>query len=237
MIMKKIHGLIIVIILLGLWGCDKTDDADYMFTQDRFIKYKYAKGGESYNLYTYSFVYEEPDLMEKTLSFPIEFRGHSLTENLYYSVDVDEENSLLPSSCYRLDDRQVFRIGVGNVDTLRITMLRNDVLLDTSFVVRLKLVQNANFKILDADSAYVDIVVGNKMVQPEWWNYDVSSAYLGTYSKEKYEEFHKETGIWDFGSLDPSSKRHYALLFKRALEREPRYEADNKTLMTVTITG
>lgn len=235
--MKKIYRLIIGIILLVSWGCDKIDDADYMFTQERFIKYKYAKGSEDYNLYTYSFVYEEVDLMEKTLSFPIEFRGRNLTKNLYYSVDIDKEYSLLPSNCYRLDARQVFRAGVGSVDTLHITMLRNDVLLDTSFVVRLKLVQDANFKILNADSAYMDIIVGNKMVQPEWWNEDVSKAYLGVYSKKKYIEFHKETGIWDFGNLDPSFKRHYALVFKRALEREPRYEIDDKTLMTVTITG
>lgn len=227
---------IIGMILLSLSGCD-TDDGEYMFTQERFIKYIYGKSGEDYSYHTFSFVYEEVDVTEKTLGFPIEFKGYNLTENLYYSVRVDKEHTFLPENCYRLDAKQVFRAGNGNVDTMYLTLLKKEILQDTSLLLRVKLVSDVNFQILNADSAFINIAVGNKMEKPDWWDYDITSAYLGDYSRKKYEEFHKETGIWDFGSLDGSEKRHYALTFKRALEREPRYEEDNKTLMSVTISG
>lgn len=233
--MKNLYGIMGLLVLFFA-GCNP-DEEEYLFTQERFIKYLYGKSGEDYAGYTFSFVYEEEGVRQKTLSFPLTFKGYNLTENLYYAVEVDREHTLLPENCYRLDAEQVFRAGVGNIDSMHITVFQDDILQDTSFVIRMKLVTNANFRILDPDSVYIDLAVGNKMEKPDWWDEDISSAYLGTYSRKKYEEFHKETGIWDFGSLDGSGKRHYALVFKRALEERPRYEADNRTLMTVTITG
>ena len=59
---------------------------------------------------------------------------------------------------------------------------------------------------------------------------------MGKYSALKYQEFIAETGISDFGILDASEKRHYAQVFKRALEKNPRLDEDGKP-MSVTITG
>lgn len=82
----------------------------------------------------------------------------------------------------------------------------------------------------------MEIVVGDILMKPEWWDEAVEKSYLGTYSKTKYEAFMEETGIYDFGALEPSEKRHYAIVFKRALEKNPRIDEDN-SVMAVTITG
>lgn len=42
---------------------------------------------------------------------------------------------------------------------------------------------------------------------PEWWNFNVEQSYLGKYSKTKYEEFVKETGIRDFWHIGPFRKK------------------------------
>ena len=135
-----------------------------------------------------------------------------------------------------METEQAFQPDGDFVDTMRVKLQRKAILKERSKILRLQLVPSSDFQVYMADSLFVEITVSDIFSQPEWWTDDIAKAYLGDYSKEKYDEFVKETGIRDFGTLDPSEKRFYAIMFKRALEKTPRFETDGR-VMSVTITG
>ena len=57
----------------------------------------------------------------------------------------------------------------------------------------------------------IKIVFNNVVSKPEWWTTQVTRVYLGTYSRKKYEEFVKCTGVTNFGALNTAEKRAYSL--------------------------
>ena len=61
----------------------------------------------------------------------------------------------------------------------------------------------------------IKIVFNNVVSKPEWRTTQVTRVYLGTYSRKKYEEFVKCTGVTTFGALNTAEKRAYSLTFKR----------------------
>lgn len=208
-----------------------------MFIPERFIKFMFGnEAGEDYYKIECNFAYENDNTMEKIISVPVEFRGYNLTEMLHFAVNVDKEKTTLPEDCFILETEQAFQPDGDFVDTMRVKLQRKAILKERSKILRLQLVPSSDFQVYMADSLFVEITVSDIFSQPEWWTDDIAKAYLGDYSKEKYDEFVKETGIRDFGTLDPSEKRFYAIMFKRALEKTPRFETDGR-VMSVTITG
>lgn len=208
-----------------------------MFIPERFIKFMFGnEAGEDYYKIECNFAYESDNTMEKIISVPVEFRGYNLTETLHFAVNVDKEKTTLPEDCFILETEQAFQPDGDFVDTMRVKLQRKAILKERSKILRLQLVPSSDFQVYMADSLFVEITVSDIFLQPEWWTDDIAKAYLGDYSKEKYDEFVKETGIRDFGTLDPSEKRFYAIMFKRALEKTPRFETDGR-VMSVTITG
>ena len=79
-------------------------------------------------------------------------------------------------------------------------------------------------------------VFNNVVSKPEWWTTQVTRVYLGTYSRKKYEEFVKCTGVTNFGALNTAEKRAYSLTFKRYIAQNNVMDADGKEFpMTVPI--
>lgn len=231
----RIIYLSILLSVLGLFSC-QTEEPE-MFTRERYIKFKFENiPGKVYYEIDYTFAFEGDNVIDKIIKVPVEFRGYNLTKALHFAVAVDKEKTTLPEDCYLLESEQLFQADSGCVDTMRVQLLRKPVLKEGSKILRLQLVSNEDFKTYMPDSLFVEITVGDVFMTPEWWNFNVEQSYLGKYSKTKYEEFVKETGIRDFGILDPSEKRYYAILFKRALEKNPRQDEDG-SMMSVTITG
>ena len=84
----------------------------------------------------------------------------------------------------------------------------------------------------------IKIVFNNVVSKPEWWTPQVTRVYLGTYSRKKYEEFVKCTGVTNFGALNTAEKRAYSLTFKRYIAQNNvmDVDADGKEFpMTVPI--
>jgi hypothetical protein len=84
----------------------------------------------------------------------------------------------------------------------------------------------------------IKIVFNNVVSKPEWWTTQVTRVYLGTYSRKKYEEFVKCTGVTNFGALNTAEKRAYSLTFKRYIAQNNvmDVDADGKEFpMTVPI--
>ena len=231
----RIIFLLILLSCLAFYGCQ--EEKPEMFTSERFIKFMFGnESGEDYYKIECNFAYESDNTTEKIISVPVEFRGYNLTETLHFAVNVDKEKTTLPEDCFILETEQPFQQDGDFIDTMRVKLQRKDILKEGSKILRLRLVPNSDFQVYMADSLFVEITVLDIFSQPEWWTDDIAKAYLGVYSKTKYNEFVKETGIRDFGVLDPSEKRYYAIMFKRALERTPRPDEDGR-VMSVTITG
>ncbi len=230
--------IIFLLVLLGygaLCGCQ--EEKPEMFTSERFIKFLF--GGvpnENYYKIEYNFANESDNTTDKIISVPVEFRGYNLTETLHFAVVVDKETTTLPEDCFVLESEQPFQASDDFVDTMRVKLLRKAILKEGNKILRLQLVPNSDFQVYMVDSLFVEITVVDIFSKPVWWNEGIEKSYLGTYSKTKYDEFVKETGIRDFGVLDPSEKRYYAIMFKRALEKIPRLDEDGR-VMSVTITG
>lgn len=226
--------LFILLNILFIIGCEKEKAA--FFTDTRYIKFRFAEQPEEdYYKMAYSFAYELEDVKEHVLSIPLEFRGYSLANDLAYAVKVDT-GTTLPRECFVLEEEQMFSAHIGAVDSLKVTLLRKEVLKEGSKVLRIRLVSNENFETYMQDSLFVEITVDDVFSKPLWWTRAIEEAYLGKFSALKYQEFIKETGVVDFGALDASGRRHYALMFKRVLEENPRMDEDG-SLMSVTITG
>ena len=231
----RIIFLLILLGCLAFYGCQ--EEKPEMFIPERFIKFMFGnEAGEDYYKIECNFAYENDNTMEKIISVPVEFRGYNLTETLHFAVNVDKEKTTRPEDCFILETEQAFQPDGDFVDTMRVKLQRKAILKERSKILRLQLVPSSDFQVYMADSLFVEITVSDIFSQPEWWTDDIAKAYLGDYSKEKYDEFVKETGIRDFGTLDPSEKRFYAIMFKRALEKTPRFETDGR-VMSVTITG
>lgn len=218
-----------------MMGC--SEEKPEMFVENHFIKFQFLKPNEAeYYRVDYTFAFEEDAVADYTLTVPVECMGRDLSQTLYFSVAVDKEKTTLPVDCYDLKLEQPFRPNIGNIDSLRVTLLRKPILKEEEKLLRLLLVSNSDFQVYMPDSVFVEIHVADIFSRPDWWDYSVENGYLGSYSRKKYDEFVKETGIRNFGILEPSEKRYYSMMFKRALEKEPRMD-ENDEWMTVAIPG
>lgn len=229
--------ILTIFCLFLLFGCQ--EEKPDRFTDTRFIQFKLGETpGEEYYLFDFSFAFASDETESKVMAIPVIFKGHDIGKNekLFFAVEVDKEHTTLPEDCFLLDREQAFRPESGYVDTMHVTLLRKAILKEESKMLRLRLVSNRDFETDIPYSLFVDIRVGDIFTRPEWWDQTVVKSYLGEFSKMKYDEFMKETGAYDFGALDPSEKRYYAIMFKRALEKKPRLD-ENGSEMSVTVTG
>lgn len=231
----KLHYFISLVIVGFLTGC--ADEKPEMFVDTHFVKFQFCQPNvEEYYRIDYTFSIEDDAVINHEIVVPVEFMGRDLMRELRFAVAVDKEKTTLPADGYDLQLEQPFRVGVGNVDSMRVKLLRKPILKEEEKMLRLRLVASPDFQVYMPDSLFIEIHVSDIFTRPAWWDASVEKAYLGTYSRRKYDEFVKETGIRDFGALGPSEKRQYSILFKRALEKEPRKDEDG-SLMTVTIPG
>ena len=230
--------IIYLLILLSCWSIYSCqEEKPEMFISERFIKFKFSdRSGDDYYKIKYNFADESDNVTEKIISVPVEFRGYNFTNTLFFAMNVDQEKTTLPDDYFVLETEQPFPSKNTNVDTMHVKLLRKAILKEESRVLRLQLVSNADFQVYMPDSLYIEITVGDIFMQPEWWDDAVVKSYLGAYTKKKYDEFYKETGVRNFGALDASEKRYYAVIFKRALEKNPRLD-ENGSVMSVTVTG
>ena len=228
---------ILSFLFLALVACE--EEQPDLFSSDRYIKLTFGSDpGDNYYLRKYTFAFEKDHVTSKAFKFPVEFNGDDLTEDLAFRVVVVDSVTTLPADCYQLISEQMFRKGRGDVDTVEVKINRKPVLKEGTKVLRFTLADNRNFTTYMRDSLYIELYVSDVVDRPEWWEEGgvVELSYLGKYSYLKYLAFVEETGIQDFGVLDASEKRHYAIKFKRALENEPREDEDGTT-MKVPIAG
>lgn len=235
--MRKInYAIILFLSVLVLAGCKKSELS--FFTESRYIRFAFSTEEDrpsDYYITPYSFGYEDETITSKIIKIPVHFQGYNLTEGLTYQVVVDEKETTLSMECYEMATSQTFTAGIGNVDSLEIKLIRKPDLLQQVKVLKVLLVSNENFTTFLEDCLFAEIRVDDIFGRPAWWDMIVEKSYLGVYSEKKLRDFIDLTGITDFGVLDTDQKKHYALLFKRDLEANPR--EDENGPMSVPIVG
>lgn len=228
--------MIILLNLVFLSGCKKSDIS--FFTDARYIRFAFSTEDDrpsDYYVTSYSFGYDDESVTSKVLKIPVQYHGYNLTEGLTYSVQVDEKITTLSKECYVINKNSVINPVTGNIDSLEVKIIRKTDQLQQVKVLRLFLVSNNNFTTTIDDCLFAEIRVDDIFGIPGWWDNIVVNTYLGTYSETKYRAFMDVTGIIDFGELDSGQKIHYARIFKRDLEANPR--SDENGPMSVPIAG
>ena len=137
---------------------------------------------------------------------------------------------------FAVPDNPKFGAGLSN-DTLEVILVKTDDLKE-NVKLCLKLVSNDYFQGTMQQYEQIKIIFNNVVSKPEWWTTQVTKVYLGTYSRKKYEEFVKCTGVTNFGALNTAEKRAYSLTFKRYIAQNNvmDVDADGKEFpMTVPI--
>ena len=166
-----------------------------------------------------------PTSEEITVKIGISLIGKPLSEDTPYSVVVVEESDkedTTPNAAaknFRLPDNPKFGAGLSN-DTLEVILVKTDDLKE-NVKLCLKLVPNDYFQGTMQQYEQIKIIFNNVVSTQEWWTTQDTNVYMGTYTRKKYEEFVKCTGVTNFGALNTAEKRAYSLTFKR-------YIAQNK---------
>lgn len=243
--MKKYKLLIFSLLAFFLGAC--SEDTPDLFVDNHYIGFVFDYSlATDYNETSFSFAFQEKETEEFDFEIPIQMKGRNLTNPLNYNVEVDQSLTDLPSDSYSFSTTNVFRVGVGNIDTLHVKLFRKPSMKDGEKTLCIRLVDNSECKVYkpynkDGDDQSIDytiikIKVSDIMSRPDWWDTAVELAYLGTYSQKKYEAFVHVTKVINFGDLDVSAKRHYSLVFKEWLGVNPTID-ENGEIMTVAIRG
>lgn len=184
---------------------------------------------------TFNFSFLSTPEESARIAVPVTFAGRPLTADLAFAIEVDPQTTLAEGSEYELPEL-VFHREKGFRDTLYVAVHRTERMETDTYVLKFRLVSNANFLATMTGALDAEIRVTAQVAQPSWWDQKVTDYYLGTYSDRKFELFIQHGYIGDYGALDDDEKRYYALQFKYWLQENPQTESDG-TAMSVPIQG
>lgn len=226
--MKKTIALLAAATALFTGACNKSEILSP--TDQRHIYMSYPESDNP--VFNFSFVSTNKPSVR--IAIPIKFAGRPLTEDLAYAVSVDPASTLTEGTEYQFPEL-VFHKG-DFVDTIFVTLHRTKRMESAVYNLKFTLTDNANFRATHRGMLEADLRVTAQIAQPAWWNQDVTTFYLGKYSNKKFELFSQEIFMGDYGELDDSAKRFYALKFKYWLELNETFDEDDSR-MTVAIQG
>lgn len=97
--------------------------------------------------------------------------------------------------------------------------------------VAYRLMPNENFDEGYAQNQTIKLTVNNVTTKPTWWKREITDAYLGPFSKEKYRAFVAYTGRTDLEGLTPLEKRKICREFKQYVLDNNLKEADGSDMI------
>ena len=165
--------------------------------------------------------------------------GDEAGRDLTYSIAVDEEFTTAESKHYSLmPETMIFRQGMFH-DTCYVCLNKTDDLSSRSVRLVLRLVATSDLPVGKLENSVAVIQFSNTVARPDWWNSDVETYYLGSYSQKKFLLFLEVTEA-DLTGASVSEIRAAALLFKRYLldhVGEPETIDEDGHPMTVPVLG
>lgn len=204
--MKKY--ITIFILIISAFSCSK--DEIEVYNSDRYLYFPNVEGQDT--AFISFFHYYGKSTLE--IPFEIVLVGKVLDQPLTYKLaTIDSLTTAKLQEDYDLPETFTFPAHQSK-DTLYLKIKKTDKL-DSKFItLTLNLVENENFKLGHANRQTVKITFGNEISRPSWWDEEVESSYLGTYSDTKYTVFIATTGVSDLTDIDPARRRQLTRIFK-----------------------
>lgn len=221
---------------LMLLACSHEEIASYSYGRCLyFIRYLDNDKGDKIRVDTAEMSFSNyPKKQEYTQPFYVGLIGEPLTEDLEYKAEIIEKNTTARPEQYRLPERPLFRKGMV-MDTLNITVLKNQMEQGEECVLALRLVGSPHFKVgysAPGDS-YTDIRFrfNNKISKPLWWKGDIETVFFGTYSPEKLETIIRANPDFEtVENLSSTQIRRIALNTKKYIEANHIVEKDGSKM-------
>lgn len=234
--MKRIISIFTFCSILMAFSSCKEDSIE-VFGDQNYIHFKQ----ESKKPYRFSFA-TVPGATEYELEIPMSLIGKTLTSDKAYKVEVVTKGSDIvttaSSASFSLPESPIFRKGLVE-DTLKVVLTDNAELAEEKVLV-LAVADNDNFLVGPVKNQQAIIYLSNFFVQPDWWDDDMASVFLGSYSDIKYREFIVATGASDLSDMSAAQVQAYVITFiyhLRSLDEQGNtlYEADGVTKVLDTI--
>ena len=228
------NRIFVILLSIFMWiGCDSREIPTYN-TGIHYIEFENATTDST----IFTFIYH-PNADDYDLPIAVKIAGDKAERDLTYSVVVDEEFTTAESRHYSLlPETMVFRQGVFH-DTCYVRLNKTEDLGRRSVRLVLRLVATSDLLVGKVENSVAVIQFSNTVARPDWWNSDVETYYLGSYSQKKFLLFLEVTEA-DLTGASVSEIRAAALLFKRYLldhEGEPETIDEDGHPMTVPVLG
>lgn len=162
--------------------------------------------------------------------FEINLIGQILEQDAIYKVVVVDSLTTAVASEYVLPENPVFHAGQV-VDTLWVKLLKSPRMDAMEVKLTLWVVENDVFANGYYNRQGVVVTFNNITTRPDWWTVIVEKAYLGTYSKEKFDAFYFYTGLNTIVGLTSSELRSILLDFKAYIAEKNITEADGSPMI------
>lgn len=172
------------------------------------------------------------------LPLVMQLGGVAAERDLTYKVVVDEEFTTATSAHYSVADSYIFRAGRYQ-DTCFVRLNKTADLDGTQVRLVLRLEGTSDMEVGKLENAIAVIRFSNTIDRPVWWDSDIETFYLGTYSQKKFL-LYLEIGGVDLTDASDSMKRAYALKFKQYLldhAGEPETIEEDGQPMTAPVLG
>ena len=229
--MKKIYYLLTILIFAI--GCEKVELETY--SGDHYVQFV-----DSYNDSTsFTFIFYP---YESSIEYPLEVKYLGMMEDkdINYKIRVVPEGTTASPNCYDIPENQV--IQKGNVtDIAKVTFIKQPEMSTQAFRLELEILPTDDALTGAHEHIRKVFWITNKISQPEWWDSNFVTYFLGKYSDLKFAKFIEVTGSGDLADVAEDVRRAYCLKFKYYLIQQkeagtPVLEADGAE-MTVPILG
>lgn len=215
-----IRYISLITVLFFFFAC--TEDEFKRYDSGRYLFFTTEEGRD-----TTAFSFTHFPLVEDyTVQFEINLIGDPLEMDTEYTLSVVDSLTTAKPGQYRIAS-SIFRANRVK-DTLAITCIKtSDLENDVTLVLALE--ADEHFQPGLFGMRKVKVTFNNVFSKPLWWKGKVETLYLGTFSKKKFEEFVKCTGVSDLTDVDMSVVRMLSLQFKAYVEDNNIMDVNDKT--------
>lgn len=216
----KIRYILLVAIFFSFFACSEDDLKRY--DSGNYLFFTTENGLDTAKFSFTHFPLEE----EHTIRFEINLIGDPLGSDTEYTLRVVDSLTTARKDQYKMP-APIFRANQTK-DTLEVTFVKTDDL-ENDVTLVLALETDAHFQPGLAEMRQVKVTFNNVFSKPLWWKGKIQTLYLGTFSKKKFEEFVKYTGVSDLTGVDMSVVRMLSLEFKAYVEEKNIMDKDDTT--------
>ena len=181
--MKNIHIPVLLCLAL-LSGCKEEKIPTY--SGGNYLHFTYMQNRDPQTV-DFNFALQAPLTRQASVPVGLTLWGNLLEEDMQYRISFPNDTSrtnATPGDDFKVIAGSVFS-HKNVVDTLYITVYRDEELLKTDFFLTVKLESATNCTIGPREYAYARINVTDEVEMPSWWKQS-TAAKLGDYSDIKY---------------------------------------------------